>query len=142
MKKIVILLLGVLLFTGCVMTTEDQCLEICEDYFENYQNYLVYKYDGVSIYSRSDITQPKDWMKVKTNCPEFYEEFIAPVKVIWDSLNKIPIEVIQYQGLSDDIIKTKLKIKQIESIRGKMKRSDNSTLEIGNDTYFYLDSLR
>jgi hypothetical protein len=99
------------------MTTEDRCIGYCEDYNDKFQNYLLHKYDGYAFYAH-DIVPPKTWVTVKYECPELYQEFIAPVKVIWDSIAKIPIEVIQYEGLSDDIIKTKLRIKEIEKIKG------------------------
>ncbi len=140
--KNIIILLTVLLFTSCVPPIEERCIEYCEDYNENFNKYLLHKYDGYHFTYVTDITPPDTWVTVKHNCPEMYEEFIAPVKVIWDSIAKIPIGVIQYEGLSDDIIKTKLRIKEIEKIRGKMKKSDNSSLEVGNTTYYHLDSIR
>lgn len=142
MKNIVILL-SILFLASCVPPVEERCVEYCEEYVLNFNNYLLYKYDGRHFSYTHEITPPESWVKVKHNCPELYEEFIAPVKVIWDSIARIPKEVVEYEGLSDDIIKTKLRIKEIEKIRGKMKKSDNSTLEVGNNTnYYQLDSIR
>ena len=144
MKNILLLLSLLLLITitSCSDNSKNKYITICEEYVDNYQNYLLHKYDNKFYTYVSDITPPPDWIKVKIYYPEMYEEYIAPVKHLWDSISTIPINIIEFQGLSDEMIRSKLRIKEIESIRGKMKKSDNSILSVGNDYYYQRDSIK
>ena len=114
---------------------EKRCVKIIGEYHKNYNNFLHYKYDDKYFSSITYISPPPDYIEVKLNCPELYDEFILPLKTEWDSLLRIPKEVTLYEGVSENVLNYNLKIKELEKYRVKMKKSDGSDINIGDDIY-------
>jgi hypothetical protein len=136
MKKTLILLAISIFFISCnsgyesvLKQPNDKYMDIAMDYQEKFDNYLHFKFDGASGYYSSSITPPVKWMIVKRECPEIYEEFILPSKIVWDSLQHVPRERTLYEGVNADIVAHKIKMKELDKI--KVKKSQN--VEINTD---------
>ena len=117
----------------------DKHLIIIMKYHEYFDNYLLMKYDGYSRFYSHAIEQPTDWIKVKIEAPELFELYIKPVKEMWDSLKLIPYEIAKYDGTSEDYLKYKIRMKELEKI--KVKKSENVNILTGNNI-IYVDSLK
>jgi len=128
MKKILILLIiSVFILTNC-KTDEEKCIKKISEYHEEFSRFLTYKYDDYTY----TIHQPS-MLDVKLICPDLYENEVLPIKTLWDSIAMIPIQKTDIDGLSGNQLKYKLKIKQIEQTKVKVKKSDN--VNVSNDEY-------
>lgn len=126
-------------FTSCdgydTPVSERKCMETIMKYQNNFDNYLHFKYDGYDHFQTSFITPPEEWIKVAENCPDLYEKYIVPIQFEWDSIRRIPREITLYEGISDDVLKYKLRIKELEKYKGKIKKSDNAEINMGDRIY-------
>lgn len=104
---------------------EDVYDQIIKDYIDNFENYLLFKYDGKDDFYTSSIKQPVEWVKLLNDRPELYNEYIHHLKVEWDSLKRVPVEVTRFEGITDNVLKYKIRIKEIEKLKIKIKKSDN-----------------
>ena len=110
---------------------EKKCFKKIESYSEAYDNYLLLKYDNEwnGIYSYVVNT---DWIYVKKNRPDLYEEYIAPIKTEWDSIKQIPIEKTLLEGIPENVLKYKLKYKEIDKAKTRIKIKKSDGVDVAN----------
>jgi len=142
MKKLIIFIVALLLLVSCEHNTQyNQGYRYVDKYNKAFALFLANKYDGK--YYSSDYTRIPDGLaNFKVNYPDLYLEYIVPTKHIWDSLRFVPIELTLYGGLTPNILKYKLRIKEIEKQRIKIKKSDDVTITTSSgDNNIFTDSL-
>jgi hypothetical protein len=134
MKKLIFILVLISLIS--CRTEEQKCLKIAMKFNNEFEFFLKYKYDGSSYNGY----QPDKWILVKENCPDIYNEYILPKKIIWDSLLMVPREKTTIEGMTSSEMMYKLKLKEIEKNKIKVKKSDE--VSISQDHYVLIDTLK
>ena len=110
--------------------TDKNCLECVESYELTYQNYLLFKYDGRTVYD-SEIMDA-NWIQVKEDCPELYKDHILPIKIKWDSIRFIPVEKTILEGVPSTTLDYKLRTKEIEKVKTRIKVKKSNGVDIEN----------
>jgi hypothetical protein len=134
MKKLIFIL--VLISLVSCRTEEQKCLKIAMEFSDEFETFLRYKYDNIYYNGY----QPKEWILVKENCPDIYNKYILSKKVIWDSLLMVPREKTIIEGMTSSEMMYKLKLKEMEKNKVKVKKSDD--VSISQDHYVLIDTLK
>lgn len=110
---------------------ERKCYKKIAAYSQAYDRYLMMKYDAEYDGLTSSIVN-EDWIYVKKQCPELFDEYIIPIKTKWDSIRFIPLEKTLLEGVPENVLKYRLKYKEIDKKRTKIKVKKSEDVDISN----------